>query len=364
MYRPDIDGLRAVAVLAVILFHINPHWLPGGFVGVDVFFVISGYLITGIVAKELQEGRFTIKAFYERRIRRILPALWALLLVCLPISFWLMLPADAEAMAKSAMWSILAMANVYFWREVTTDYFAPQSAQMPFLHLWSLGVEEQFYVLWPLVALFVLPSVGRARLGDVAVRSESVGWAIRTIQISAVSIYFLSAWAKMRFGTWGWANGATLIWALTRRPNGIGPWIGSHPALVHALQWLILCAEFLSPALLWLRGRALAVWDPEARGFTPTGSAWSPDGDRIVLTHDGEQTVRGRGFHDGCGDSESCTLGCGCEVDDPESPSEDVELRLTQLGRSWTLGMVDADDQDRTTWTLSLIHISEPTRPY
>ncbi len=118
-------------------------------------------------------------------------------------------------------------------------------------------VDHDHYAL--VVALFVLPSVGRARVGDVAVRSESVGWAIRTIQISAVSIYFLSAWAKMRFGTWGWANGATLIWALTRRPNGIGPWIGSHPALVHALQWLILCAEFLSPVLLWLRGRALAA---------------------------------------------------------------------------------------------------------
>ena len=77
-------------------------------------------------------------------------------------------------------------------------------------------------------------------------------------------------------------------------------------------------------------------------------------GHRIVLTHDGEQMVRGRGFHDGCGDSESCTLGCGCEVDDPESPSEDVELRLTQQGRSWTLGMVDADDHDRTTWTFEL----------
>lgn len=154
-YRPDIDGLRAIAVLAVITFHIDPHWLPGGFVGVDIFFVISGYLITGILAKELQEGCFTLKTFYERRIRRILPALWVLLLVCLPISWWLMLPADAEAMAKSALWSIIAMANIYFWRDVTTDYFAPQSALMPLLHLWSLGVEEQFYLLWP-VALMAL----------------------------------------------------------------------------------------------------------------------------------------------------------------------------------------------------------------
>ena len=107
------------------------------------------------------------------------------------------------------------------------------------------------------VALFVLPTVGRARLSDVDVRSQAAGWAIRMVQIGAVSIYFLSASAKMRFGGWGWANGATLIWALTRRPNGIGPWVGSHPALTHALQWVVLVAEFTSPILLWLKGRAL-----------------------------------------------------------------------------------------------------------
>lgn len=109
-----------------------------------------------------------------------------------------------------------------------------------------------------IVALCVLPTLPRVRFGDTT-RSEAAGWVIRTIQLAAVSVYFLSAWAKMRFGTWGWANGSTLIWALTRRPNGIGPWIGSRPALTHALQWLILGAEFLSPVMLWLRGRALAA---------------------------------------------------------------------------------------------------------
>ncbi|MFC7488543.1 hypothetical protein ACOCJ7_08410 [Knoellia sp. CPCC 206453] len=110
-----------------------------------------------------------------------------------------------------------------------------------------------------IVALFVLPSLGRASTRDVDVRSESAGWAIRMIEIGAVCVYALSAWAKMRFGGWGWANGATLIWALTRRPNGIGPWVGSHPALTHALQWIVLVAEFCAPVMLWLRGRALQV---------------------------------------------------------------------------------------------------------
>lgn len=108
-----------------------------------------------------------------------------------------------------------------------------------------------------MLALFVLPTVGRASVRDVDVRSQAAGWAIRMVQIGAVAIYFLSASAKMRFGGRGWANGATLIWALTRRPNGIGPWVGSHPVLTHALQWVVLVAEFASPVMLWLRGKAL-----------------------------------------------------------------------------------------------------------
>lgn len=118
-------------------------------------------------------------------------------------------------------------------------------------------IDHDHYAL--MIALLVLPTVRRARFGDVGVVSEAAGWAVRMIQVSAVSIYVLSAWAKMRFGTWGWANGSTLIWALTRRPNGLAPWIGSHPTLTHVLQWIMLVAEFLSPALLWLRGRALAA---------------------------------------------------------------------------------------------------------
>ncbi len=116
-------------------------------------------------------------------------------------------------------------------------------------------VDHDHYAL--MIALIVLPTVGRARFRDTDIRSEAAGWVVRLIAISATAIYFLSAWAKMRFGTWGWANGSTLIWALTRRPNGIAPWIASHPTLTHTLQWLILTAEFLSPLLLWARGKAL-----------------------------------------------------------------------------------------------------------
>jgi hypothetical protein len=110
------------------------------------------------------------------------------------------------------------------------------------------------------LALFVLPTAGRARVADVDVRSQAAGWAVRMVQVGAVCIYWLSASAKMRFGGWGWANGATLIWALSRRGHGPGPWLASHPPLTHAMQWVVLVVEFCSPLMLWLRGRALAAY--------------------------------------------------------------------------------------------------------
>ena len=244
-YRPDIDGLRAVAVLAVILFHIDPHWLPGGFVGVDIFFVISGYLITGILSNELLDGCFTLKTFYERRIRRILPALWALLLVCLPMSWWLMLPIDAEAMAKSTLWSIIAMANIYFWREVTTDYFAPQSALMPLLHLWSLGVEEQFYVLWPLALMTLWKFVPHRA------RTLAIVLSVLMVFCSTLLAEYYIATQKTRFAYYmlparagELAAGAALSLAW---PKFAGRFhysvIFSHCSA--ALAWCLLAASFL-----------------------------------------------------------------------------------------------------------------------
>ena len=109
------------------------------------------------------------------------------------------------------------------------------------------------------LTLFVLPTVGRARVTDTA-SDRAAGWAVRLVQMGVVASYALSAWAKMRFGGWGWANGATLIWALSRRGHGPGPWLASHPPLTHAMQWVVLVMEFCSPLMLWLRGRALAAY--------------------------------------------------------------------------------------------------------
>lgn len=153
-YRPDIDGLRAVAVLSVIVSHINPGLLPGGFLGVDVFFVISGYLITSLLLSEAEAtGTVSILDFYKRRVKRIVPALMFTLVGTLVVGYALMLPDDFRKLLASSVWSVLSTANVYFYAFLDTGYFAPSSAEIPLLHLWSLGVEEQFYILWPFIVL-------------------------------------------------------------------------------------------------------------------------------------------------------------------------------------------------------------------
>ena len=147
-YRREIDGLRAIAVLPVILFHAGFSSFGGGYVGVDVFFVISGYLITRLIAAELDAGRFSLWDFYERRARRILPALFAVVLACLPFAWAWMLPAELKNFAQSLVGVALFASNVLFWRE--TGYFAPAAEEKPLLHTWSLAVEEQYYLAFPI----------------------------------------------------------------------------------------------------------------------------------------------------------------------------------------------------------------------
>lgn len=152
-YRADIDGLRAFAVLSVIIFHINPAWLPNGFLGVDIFFVLSGFLITSIIHKEMEEGEFSFKNFYIRRIKRILPLFFVVLIVGILVCWWIFMPNDIIGVLDSAKAAIFFLANRYFAKQ--GDYFAISSDEKPFLHLWSLSTEEQFYFIFPVILLFM-----------------------------------------------------------------------------------------------------------------------------------------------------------------------------------------------------------------
>lgn len=148
-YRADIDGLRAVAVLAVVGFHAFPEALPGGFAGVDIFFVISGYLISGIILGGLARGDFSFAGFYARRVRRIFPALLLVLATCLASGWFLLFAGEYRALGKHVAGGAGFISNLLLWRE--SGYFDVDAALKPLLHLWSLGVEEQFYIFWPLL---------------------------------------------------------------------------------------------------------------------------------------------------------------------------------------------------------------------
>lgn len=171
-YRPEIDGLRALAVVPVIFFHAGFQGFSGGFVGVDVFFVISGYLITSIIIKELDRDSFSLIEFYERRSRRILPALFFVLIACLPFAWLWLRPADMIEFGQSLVAVATFMSNVFFW--IDSDYFATASELKPLLHTWSLAVEEQYYIVFPLIMMALwLTAKRKAIVGLVVIAIAS-----------------------------------------------------------------------------------------------------------------------------------------------------------------------------------------------
>ncbi len=176
-YRRDIDGLRAVAVLLVLLYHAGFARISGGFIGVDVFFVLTGFLITAILSAEMSAGTFSIQRFYLRRIRRLMPALLFVLAATTVAGFLLLARADLEALLDSDRFTLLSAANVYFWLN-TGGYFDADVHELPLLHTWSLGVEEQFYLLWPALLLAGHRYLSRARLILVVAAAVVVGIAV------------------------------------------------------------------------------------------------------------------------------------------------------------------------------------------
>src|SRR5580658_2934682 len=166
-HRREIDGLRALALMPVLLFHAGVPGFRGGFLGVDIFFVISGYLITSIILYERQRGRFTLGGFYERRARRILPALFLVMLVCLPFAWLWLMPRELEDFSLSMAAVATFCSNVLFWRQ--SGYFSLATDLKPLLHTWSLAVEEQYYLLYPILLLLAMRAGRRRLFGVLAV---------------------------------------------------------------------------------------------------------------------------------------------------------------------------------------------------
>lgn len=189
-YRPEIDGLRAVAVVPVILFHAGFRSFAGGFVGVDVFFVISGYLITTIILADMDKGAFSLATFYERRARRILPALFAVILCCLPFAWLWLLPDHLEDFGESMTAVATFSSNVLFWQE--SGYFDTAAELKPLLHTWSLAVEEQYYVLFPIFLMALWRWPRRWMLGALlAVGAASVALAQWAAYNAPAAAFFL-----------------------------------------------------------------------------------------------------------------------------------------------------------------------------
>jgi len=226
-YRPDIDGLRGIAVLAVVLFHAGIPGISGGFVGVDIFFVISGYLITSIILAEHAEGRFSYLRFYERRARRILPALYTVIAVTLAGCWHMQTPDEFVDSAQQAVAALLFAANVYFWS--STDYFSTAAEFKPLLHTWSLGVEEQFYLLFPGLAMLL---ARRALLVPVGLLLllVSVAACVYTTATAEVAAFYL-----LPFRAWQLLCGALLAAA----PRFVDAWRTA------TLNGLALCAVLL-----------------------------------------------------------------------------------------------------------------------
>ncbi len=216
-YRADIDGLRAVAVSSVIAAHAFPASLPGGFIGVDIFFVISGYLITAILQREIADSSFSVGAFYGRRIRRLFPALAIVLGACLVAGYTLLLEEEYRQLG----WHVAAgsgfFANIALWAEA--GYFNRESELKPLLHLWSLGVEEQFYLLWPLLLALALKIRARLGLFVTGLTLLSFGINLASAQSQPTAAFFLPF---ARF--WELLLGAALaIFQHHRRPSTTTP---------------------------------------------------------------------------------------------------------------------------------------------
>lgn len=205
-YLPEITALRAIAVLLVLLFHLDFSWLPGGFIGVDVFFVISGYLITRNILISIDKGNFSFFNFYTKRLRRLFPALFFTLVFCIIAGWFFLAPANLERLGQSIIYAAIYLSNFFFLGE--QGYFETDSALKPLLHTWSLSIEEQFYLIWPLI-IAIGAKWGNKKLGGLLL-------LLTVLSISAAQSYFFtsakSVFFLLPFRVFEFALGALILW--------------------------------------------------------------------------------------------------------------------------------------------------------
>nr|WP_310310824.1 acyltransferase family protein [Hydrogenophaga palleronii] len=259
-YRPDIDGMRAIAVTAVVIHHAFPHLLPGGFVGVDIFFVLSGYLISTIILRSLVDGHFTFSDFYIRRVKRIFPALLLVLIFTAAMGWQRLIPSDYAELGKHLLGGAAFISNFLLWQEA--GYFDSESLSKPLLHLWSLAIEEQFYLLWPL-CLYLLH---RWRLS--AIRSIALILLVSFfVNLALVSDHPVAAFYNPAARVWELMLGALLA-AIQLHPAG---WRGLLGLPATQKQAPEQAAAWMAWAGALLLGLGLALLHPQ-RAFP---GAWA-----------------------------------------------------------------------------------------
>jgi peptidoglycan/LPS O-acetylase OafA/YrhL len=233
-YRPDIDGLRAIAVLSVVGFHACPSWVKGGFIGVDVFFVISGFLISGIIYENLDKGEFTFREFYARRIRRIFPALIVVMSACLVLGWFSLLTDEYKQLGKHIAGGASFISNLLLWQE--SGYFDNSSETKPLLHLWSLGIEEQFYIVWPLLLWLTWKKRFNFFAVSLAIAVGSFYLNIKGIKQDAVATFYSPI---TRF--WELMCGGLLAWvAIYKRTSFAGIFLKVDTNVIKLTAWFVI----------------------------------------------------------------------------------------------------------------------------
>ena len=271
-YRKEIDGLRAIAVFSVVFFHAGFSFFAGGFIGVDVFFVISGYLITNIILKEIINNKFSIKKFYERRARRILPALFLVMIISIPLAIIFLTRAELSSFFKSLVATSIFLSNMYFWREA--PYFHAEAEFKPLLHTWSLSIEEQFYILFPIILILLWK-----------LKKELIIFFLILVFISSL---LLAEWASKTYPNANFYFIFTRAWELA-----IGSIIAYYNIYAKNINFSTISNEFFS--FFGLAAILISIFFYSEQSFFPSFQALVPTlGTALIIFFANKKTLIGK----------------------------------------------------------------------